>query len=62
MLGETVNLDDAGKGTTQHWQAKLNTETSGRWRAKLLPDITAVETSVAKKIKAKKSPDIIWQV
>ena len=38
--GETVNGDDTRKRTIQHWQEKGNNETRGRWKAKLLPDIT----------------------
>ena len=30
----------ARKRTIQHWQEKWSTETSGRWTAKLVPDIT----------------------
>ena len=36
---EAVNVDNARKRTIQHLQEKWNTETSGRWTAKLLPDI-----------------------
>ena len=36
---KTVNVDDARKRTTQYWQEKWNTETSGRWMSKLLADI-----------------------
>ena len=38
---EIVNIDDARKRTTQHWQEKWNNETWGRWTEKLLPDITS---------------------
>ena len=33
--GETANVDDARNRTIKHWQEKWNTETSGRWTAKL---------------------------
>ena len=38
--GETVNVDDARKRIIQNWQEKWITEASGRWTAKLFPDIT----------------------
>lgn len=37
--GEAVKVDDARKRTIQHWQEKRNTETSGRYTAKFIPDI-----------------------
>ena len=38
--GETVNVDDAKKRIIQHKQEKWNTETNGRWTAKLFLNIT----------------------
>ena len=37
--GETVNVEDVRMRTMQHLQVKWNTETCGRWSAKLLSDI-----------------------